>query len=245
MLLRSMFSRRWCFTTLLVVIGTLVLIRLGIWQLDRLEGRRAFNAQVTAARMMPVLNMNDELTQNLEIVEWRAARVTGSYDFENQVALRNRYYENQLGYHLITPLRFSGGAVLVDRGWIPADEDSAPGDWRAYDEAGEVTVMGQIRFGFEKPAFGGVDDPPLVEGERLTIWNNLDVSRVSLQLPYPILPMLIQPDANEADVAPPIPFLPEQELTEGSHFGYAMQWFTFAGMLFFGYPYFLSRQEKE
>jgi len=33
------------------------------------------------------------------------------------------------------------------------------------------------------------------------------------------------------------------ELTEGSHFGYALQWFSFAAILFVGYPFYLRKQE--
>ena len=36
----------WVLTTLLAVLGVAVLIRLGLWQLDRLEERRAFNRRV-------------------------------------------------------------------------------------------------------------------------------------------------------------------------------------------------------
>ncbi len=60
MILRRMFSRRWLLTTLLVFLGTALCIRLGIWQLDRLEQRRAFNAQVTSMRAMPLLDLNSE-----------------------------------------------------------------------------------------------------------------------------------------------------------------------------------------
>ena len=38
-------------------------------------------------------------------------------------------------------------------------------------------------------------------------------------------------------------FQPDIELTEGSHFGYALQWFTFASILFIGYPFYLRKQE--
>jgi surfeit locus 1 family protein len=55
-----MFSRNWLFTTLLVFLGTAVCIRLGIWQLDRLEGRRAFNAQVETMRAAEMLDLNEE-----------------------------------------------------------------------------------------------------------------------------------------------------------------------------------------
>jgi cytochrome oxidase assembly protein ShyY1 len=43
-----LFSRRWFLTTLLALAAVGVLIRLGIWQLDRLSQRRAFNASVIA-----------------------------------------------------------------------------------------------------------------------------------------------------------------------------------------------------
>lgn len=244
-LLRRLFSRRWGFTTLLVIAATLVLVRLGIWQLDRLEARRAFNAQVISASEQSVLDLNRDVPADIEAMEWRPVQAAGTYDFENQIALRNRYYQDQLGYHLITPLRFSGTAVLVDRGWIPADGNAAPEDWRKYDEAGAITVTGQIRLGQEKPALGGVSDPVSVEGENLRVWNNLDIERIAAQMPYPILPVIIQPGASEDDILPPIPFQPEQDLTEGPHFGYAMQWFIFALILFVGYPFYLLKQEPK
>jgi surfeit locus 1 family protein len=174
-------------------------------------------------------------------MEWRAVTVTGEYDFENQIAMRNQYNGTEYGYHLITPLKFSGGAVLVNRGWIPADGNSTPSRsaWRKYDEAGLVTVTGQIRLGQEKPAFGGVADP---EG-KLDVWNNLNVERIAEQSPYPMLDIFIQQNEIAGDDVPPIPFQPEVELTEGSHFGYALQWFSFAAILFLGYPFFLRKQK--
>ena len=176
-------------------------------------------------------------------MEWRAVKVSGEYDFENQVALRNRYNEGVYGFHLITPLLYKGGAVLVNRGWIPAESDSSAGDWRIYDESGTVTVTGQIRLGQGKPAFGGVTDALPMDGTRLEVWNNLDLKKISGQMPYPILDVFIQPEASNEDTAPPIPYQPIIELTEGSHFGYALQWFTFAAILFLGYPFYLKKQD--
>lgn len=220
--------------------GTAFCIRMGIWQLDRLKQRRAFNAQVMSMRAAESLDLNQNLPADISAMEWRAVTVTGEYDFENQVALRNQYNGDQYGYHLITPLLFSGGAVLVDRGWIPADGNDAPSDWRKYDETGQVTITGQIRLGQEKPAFGGVAD---ADAGHLDVWNNLNVARISEQSPYPILPVYVQPNEIENDSVPPIPFQPVVELTEGPHFGYALQWFAFATILFLGYPFFIRKQE--
>lgn len=243
MSLLKLFSRKWWFATLLVIAGTLVLMRLGIWQLDRLEQRRAFNAQFETARSQPVLDLNQESPENIPSMEWRPVQFAGEYDFENQVAVRNQYYGNQYGYHLLTPLHSQGMAVLVDRGWIPAEGNSTPDDWRKYDEVGEVKVIGQIRLGQGKPALGGVADALPADGSPLWVWNNGDVGRIALQMPYPILKVYIQPDTNLEDDVPPIPYQPTVELTEGSHFGYALQWFTFATILFVGYPFYLRKQE--
>jgi surfeit locus 1 family protein len=236
-MLSKMFSRKWLLTTLLVFLGTAFCIRLGIWQLDRLESRRAFNTQVETMRAAEMLNLNDGVPADVAAMEWRAVTFTGEYDFANQVAIRNRYYGSDYGYHLITPLLSNGTAVLVDRGWVPADAD-----WRTFDEPGPVTVTGQIRLGQGKPAIGGIADALPEDGSTLDVWNNLDVERMSPQFSYPILEIYIQPNADIEDVTPPIPYQPEIELTEGSHFGYALQWFTFATILFVGYPFYLRRQ---
>jgi surfeit locus 1 family protein len=239
MILHKMFSRAWLLTTLLVFLGTAVCIRLGIWQLDRLEQRREFNAQVVSMQAAPMLDLNAGTPDDISSMEWRAVTVTGEYDFENQVALRNRYHETRYGYHLVTPLLFNGTAVLVDRGWVPADAD-----WRDFDIPGAVTLTGQIRLGQGKPVIGGVADALPEDGSPLKVWNNLDVERMAAQFPYPILEVYIQPDVGDGDVTPPIAYQPEIELTEGSHFGYAFQWFTFATILFVGYPFYLRKQDQ-
>ena len=95
-----MFSRGWLFTTLLVLAGTAVCARLGIWQLDRLDQRRAFNTQVETMRAADMLDLNQELPSDIDSMEWRSVAVTGEYDFENQVVIRNQYNGNQYGYHL-------------------------------------------------------------------------------------------------------------------------------------------------
>ncbi|MBL8049859.1 MAG: hypothetical protein JNM46_01435, partial [Anaerolineales bacterium] len=93
-----------------------------------------------------------------------------------------------------------------------------------------------------KPAIGGVADAMPNDGTKLEIWNNLDVKKMSAQFSYPVLTIFIQPNVDENDFTPPIAYQPEIELTEGSHFGYAIQWFTFATILFLGYPFYLRKQ---
>jgi len=242
-----MFTRSWILTTLLVLVGGAVCVRLGIWQLDRLDQRRAFNAHVEAMWSAEPLNLTGQPTDDLTTMEYRAVKVSGTYDFKNQIVLRNRYFQEQYGYNLLTPLLLDdGSAVMIDRGWIPADGNASPADWRKYDQPGQVTLQGQIRLGQTKPDLGGVPDPTLTpEQTRLDFWNIVNLERIQAQVPYPLLNVYIQPDVDPNDVEPPIPYQPEIELTEGPHLGYAGQWFTFAAILVLGYPFYLRKKLEE
>ena len=245
--IRAIFSRQWILATLLVLAGGALCVRLGIWQLDRLEQRRAFNAHVEAMWAAEPISLNGQTTEDLTKLEYRAVTVSGRYDFENQVALRNRYFQDEYGYHLLTPLLLDdGSAVLVDRGWIPADGNDSPVDWRKYDQPGPVTLQGQIRLGQTKPDLGGVPDPTLTPGQTgLDFWSIVNLERIQGQVPYPLLNVFVQPDVDLEDTEPPVPYQPDIELTEGSHQGYAIQWFTYATILVVGYPFFVRKQMKE
>ena len=239
-----LFSRRWILTTLLALAGVGVLIRLGLWQLDRLAERRAFNARVIAQQKADPLTLDStSLDADLLSMEYRAVIVTGQYDVSQQVVLRNQVWTNQPGVHLLTPLVISGTnrAVLVDRGWIP-QEDAAPDRRAKYDEPGTVTVRGVLRRPQARPDFGGVPDPPLASGQtRLDAWNIVNLERISQQVNVPMLAAYIQqaPDADR--MATPYPTEPKLDLGEGSHFSYALQWFTFATILVIGYPVYVMR----
>jgi len=246
-IVRAIFSRHWVLTTLLVLAGGALCVRLGIWQLDRLDQRRTFNAHVQSMWDAAPFTLTGQATEDLTKMEYRAVTVSGTYDFRHQIALRNRYYNNEYGYNLYTPLILDdGSAVLVERGWIPADGNDTPADWRQYDQSGPVTVEGQIRLGQTKPDMGGVPDPTLTPNQTgLDFWNIVNLERIQSQVPYPLLNVFVQPNVDPNDIQPPIPYQPEIELTEGPHFGYALQWFTFATILVAGYPFYLRKQLEE
>lgn len=248
-ILRLYFSRRWWWTTLLMLFAVGMMIRLGIWQLDRLETRRAFNEHVRLVQTADSLDL-DTLTDftDLTDMEYRLASASGVYDFEHQIALRNQYWGDpdgaaQYGYHLLTPLLMENGqAVLVDRGWIPGDY-VIPGSWRQFDEASAASVTGILRlFLAEGEMGGGVPDPTPVPGEILAIWNYLNLDTLQAQIPYPLLPVYLQQAPAGEQTTLPYKALPVLELSDGPHLGYALQWFFYAALVFFGYPVYLRRQ---
>lgn len=244
-MLKPLLTFRWIITTLVVIAGVGVLIRLGIWQLDRLEWRRAFNTRVTAQLSAETIDLNVDLpVEALFDMEYRDAVVRGTFDFSQEVLLRNQVWENRLGFHVLTPLRIEGTdwVVLVDRGWIPF-EDAAAGARVKYQGQTETEVRGMIRRGQEKPDFGGVPDPTLAPGEtRLDAWNVVNLVRIQDQSGLKLLPVYLLQAPEPAWVEMPYRSLPEIEISEGPHFGYAMQWFTFAAILGLGYPFFVRRQ---
>ena len=245
--IRKIVSRRWWKMTILVLLAMAVMARLGIWQLDRLEQRKAFNTRVQTQLDQPTLILEgDAFEEDLENMEYRDVIAQGTFDHTAEIALRNQVWNNQAGVHLLTPLKIkdSDKAILVNRGWIPY-EDFMSGDWSKYSEPGIVKVSGMIRASESEPDFGGRNDPIPMPGEApLKAWHLANVEGISRQVPYKLLPIYIQhsPDPNWTSL--PYRSEPDLELTEGSHFGYAIQWFTFAGVLGIGYLFYIRREES-
>jgi surfeit locus 1 family protein len=241
-MISRLFRRPWIFVTILVIVAAAVMIRLGIWQLDRLAGRRAFNQQVLSQiDQLPLALTNDVISGDLDILEFRTVQVDGEFDLDNTLVLGNQVWEERLGVHLLTPFKISGtdSYILVDRGWIPFDE------WEnrnlsAYNLSGNVRIEGMLRvsqtkLGLRDCLDDSAGEPPF------QVWC-LALDDIASHLPYGLLSVyLIQGPEGEQSSAP-YQALPQIEITEGPHLGYAVQWFTFAGILLIGYPFFVRRE---
>ncbi|MBI5350723.1 MAG: SURF1 family protein [Chloroflexi bacterium] len=214
-----------------IVTGASAMITLGFWQWGRLQERKDFNAKVIAQTNAPPLAITGEAIEAASL-EYRRATVSGVYDFSQEVVLRNRTYNGVAGVHLLTPLKIenSSNAILIDRGWI-SYPDSFPFEKRSKyaQPTGSVAVSGLIRLTQTRPdAPLAPADPPLsTELPRLDTWFYTDMAMIQKQIPYPILSFYIErfpaTDPNEL----PAPN-PELELSEGSHWSYVIQWFSFA-----------------
>ena len=236
--LRPLINRRWRWVTLVVLVGIGVLIRLGIWQLDRLEQRRASNGLLAGQLAQPAVTLTGaEGTDVLLMMENRAVAAAGLFDYEHQFIVLLQDWQGRTGVHIVTPLMLTADrAILVDRGWIPQEESEAAD---AYNVPNATHVEGYVQLS-QVPIYGTRNtEPQPFQPQQYRV----DIEVVQAQLPYELLPVFLQQAPAGDDT---LPYRAEREidLSEGSHLSYALQWFSFALLLAGGYVYYVQQQEK-
>ena len=207
-------------------------VRLGFWQLDRLEQRRARNAAIRAATAQPPLRLDSAapaaFASDPQSFAWRRAEAAGRYHHAGDLVVRGRSREGRPGVHLVSPLVLADGrVVMVNRGWVPSP-DGMSADVRPLRTAGPVRVSGallpitsQADRGLPIPGRSGAD----------STWRRVDLAAARGRSPGPIIPLVLQQLPAEGGDAgsPPLPE-PLPSLSEGNHLSYAVQWFSFAAI---------------
>lgn len=241
---RFLLTPRWIALLLFALVVAGVCIRLGIWQLDRLEQRRALNASVErglAAEPVPVQELMPS-EETLGDLAYRRVTATGTLDPEHEVLLFGRALDGRPGHHVLTPLVLEDGRVLVvDRGWVPYELDTPPVE-EAAPPAGEVTVTGFLLPPVEDAGAASERSP---DGRILAV-TSLDVATVLEAVPAPPVPLAMQLQEVLPASATELPrVVPPPELSEGPHLSYAIQWFTFATIALVGYAVLVRREIRD
>lgn len=244
--LTKIFNRRWWWTTLLVILGILFLARLGMWQLDRLEERRVNNAyELSQWRQAAFVVNTDALPDNLDDLANRRVAVEGRFDYENEQIWDYQTLLQQTGVRLVTPLVFTDAAtgeergLLVVRGWVP---NSRERDWAEFNEEEDVSVFGRV---FKSQLLPN-GQMPTAPAEPTNIWSYINIDLIQPNLPYELLPVILLqlPESGRTYSDMPIREIWSPAASEGNHLSYAVQWFSFAIILGFGYLQFILWQER-
>lgn len=223
---------------LFAVVAVVTCVLLGLWQLDRLDQRQANNQRIAERTSLPEVPVADALAGGAtpDELDYVAVRDRGAYLGEEQVVVRNRSQGGAAGSWIVTPLvTDSGPTILVNRGFIP-DVTASPEDVEV--PAGPVEVTGWLRRSQERGLGAAHPD----EG-RLAALARIDVPRLDAQIPGDLAPMWLQLGSQQ----PPAPGgwpdpVPLDGLDEGSHLGYAVQWFIFAALTVVVYGLLLRRR---
>ena len=180
--------------------------RLGLWQLDRLEQRRAYNAEVMRQTALAPLKL-DPLAHppvRPSALVYRRAAAAGRFELDRQFVEMARSRNGAPGVYVLTPLALSDGRrVLVNRGWVYSP-DARTVDLTRFAEPESTTVRGLLL-------------PPRSDA-RAVRPDTLDPSYLPVILRRTELP----PGAPDGLFA-----LEHPDLGEGPHLSYAIQWFTF------------------
>jgi surfeit locus 1 family protein len=201
-------------------------VRLGIWQLARLDTRRARNAEILAARHQPPIELRG---RDVTADEARDRRIhaRGIYDWTHERVWPGRTWEGAPGVALLTPLRLpDGSAVFVDRGFAPS-ADARHVDRAAWREPDSASVVG---LGLAAPRGRG----------------DVNLAALADSLPYPVLQFVVQLLPADSPAVRPTPLRWRAPTpNDGPHLSYAIQWFSFAVIILVGTTLLLKKQMSE
>lgn len=220
----------------LVVVVAIVCVRLGLWQLDRLDQRRARNAAYREALALPILDLRgdslDAVLRRPAAYVYRRARVHGEPDTTREIIWRGRSRNGRPGVNVLTPYRLERGIVLVNRGWA-ASPDAAHVDLAGLRERHRDHAIG-VLIPLPQGSDGAVPRMLPSGDARVLSVQRPEASALAPHLPR-LIPLYVQQLPAEGD--PPAPArLPVPDLAdEGPHLGYAIQWFSFAAIACIGF----------
>lgn len=211
----------WLLFTLLMLALFSAFLWLAFWQLERAEEKESILTAIDHAQLLP-LSMVDHNSQRFSKVSGR-----GQYDTQHSFLLDNQVENGVVGVHLITPMQLpNNNWLLVNRGWLPMslDRSQLPSFTTV---ASTVEISGALNLPPKTGVRLGGDHAsnPSQAWPRLITY--LELEPVAEQLGYPLLPQIIQLDAQSASgygerQRRPLNFGPKK------HRGYAITWFAFA-----------------
>jgi cytochrome oxidase assembly protein ShyY1 len=238
---RFAFRGRWLVGHFVVLILAGLFVLAGFWQLDRLHQVRGQNALIAARRHLAAAELSDVAKASdasADAVAQRRVTVTGRFDPTHQ-AFVFAELGDQPGVDLLTPLVLADGtAVVVDRGWVPAEPPQQPVPAQASPPSGQVRVTGFALPGSEGGSIG-------TTGGLLQVTQS-NLALLQQRIPYDLFPLLVRLEDQDPAQGGGLPRpQPPPALDEGPHFSYAVQWFTFTAIGVIGWPLLLRKAARD
>jgi surfeit locus 1 family protein len=203
----------------------IVCVRLGLWQLSRWQGKRANGEALRAALAAPATPMTSAAASAAS-ADVEHVRAAGHFDESWRLLVSDQWRGDSAGVELVSPLLLeNGGAVLVDRGWLPS-ADGVDARVPALADSGPCRIEGLL----EPPPRAGRASawqrlPDAGAGRWAARWLEPDSARA--RLPYAIAPRVLVALADS--LAPALPRRAAPEAPDPTmHLAYAVQWALFA-----------------
>jgi len=233
---------RWRFApglwpTVATMIGLAVLLGLGTWQVQRLHWKEALIAE-RAARLTAPPEALPAQSDDWRAWDFRRVSVSGTFRNDAEQLFGASAIDGRLGHHLLTPLvRADGPAILVDRGWVPADR-AHPAARREGQPEGQVSVTGIARYrGADRPGWFIPDNEP-----EQRLWFSYDLPALEAATGLELLPVVVEADATPNPGGLPLGGQTRTELPN-NHLQYAITWYGLAAALVGVYLAFSCERE--
>jgi surfeit locus 1 family protein len=212
---------------LLTVVGALLFIRLGVWQLHRADFKEALLRRYAASASAPIQDFPKVADAPPED-GFPRVRIIGHYLTDRIYLLDNPNHDERGGVEVFVPLalRNTSKLLLVDMGFLPGNGTGQEPQLPALPGT-DVTLQGMY-----------VPPPPIgfeMGGNALTQQTHwpkkgifLDPVEVARDLNRSLYPRVLALDPDEASIYVRVHTLDFSSMPPARHRAYAFQWFTFA-----------------
>lgn len=211
--------------TVFTVPAVLLMLGLGIWQLERLQWKEALIAERTERTSAAAIALPGPATDVADLEYYRVL-ITGEFLHDKEIFLGARSLNGNAGYHVVTPFRLADGRVLfVDRGWIPLSRKAAE-TRQAGEVKGAVTLDAVIRLRGTQNWMVPDNRPDL----DFFFWTDLPAMAKLMQLPTAETRFFL--DAGPAKNPGGYPIGGQTRIDlPNDHLQYAITWFSLAAAL--------------
>ena len=141
-----MFKLRPAFWPTVISVPIFILcMALTVWQLERREWKWGILDRIATNQAAAPITLDELLKGDPLAHEYGRVRISGTFLNNHEFYLAARSLGNQVGMHVITPVRTDKGRiVLFDRGWIPSARKD-PATRAAGEIEGHVDLVGIVR----------------------------------------------------------------------------------------------------
>lgn len=220
---------------LISILGMGIFLSLGNWQLNQAERKRVLlDSHIARKNQQPVIINSRDTLATLPV--YTPVTLSGHWLSDQTILLDNQRRQGQTGVLVLTPLVLhSGEAVLVNRGFVPLTIDRK----LAAEQVTAIKFMpatdaANVIHGFywTWPRVGLDMSPVLTLLEGFSLWSNLVPAQVVASKPQLSLHAEGVILLGESLGSFPRDFQPiNQGFGPEKHIAYAVQWFSFAGII--------------
>lgn len=242
---KFLLTPKWILVTL-ICFGMLPAFQaLSNWQWHRLSDRQVYNIQIQSQIDKEPVVISDIVLENPDSktvpddTQWRTVEMTGTWLQPNQVLVRKKSLESNLGLWVVTPLQLTDGTVvIINRGWTAAANSAIDSPVVADVPSGTIEVLGRVRDVQERtsPAPTDLPDGQVDRIIPMEIFSSTEtVSNAYVEM------TASRPESKTSEIRT----LPEPEVTEGAHRSYALQWMFFEIMTVIGWIILVRNELKD